>query len=75
MFNKGPWGGANGRAGWKEYYTLGYVSCILPHLGLLHLDHLVNHPAVGAGLHGVGKREHRIKFGNKSLVAAIKVDK
>lgn len=25
-FNKGPWGGANGRAGWKEYYTLGYVS-------------------------------------------------
>lgn len=24
--NKGPWGGANGRAGWKEYYELGYVS-------------------------------------------------
>lgn len=24
--NKGPWGGANGRAGWKEYYQLGYVS-------------------------------------------------
>jgi predicted alpha-1,2-mannosidase len=24
--NKGPWGGANGRAGWKEYFTLGYVS-------------------------------------------------
>ena len=23
--NKGPWGGANGRAGWKEYFTLGYV--------------------------------------------------
>ncbi|RYY55107.1 MAG: glycoside hydrolase family 92 protein [Chitinophagaceae bacterium] len=23
--NKGPWGGANGRAGWKEYYQLGYV--------------------------------------------------
>lgn len=25
-FNKGPWGGANGRAGWKDYYQLGYVS-------------------------------------------------
>lgn len=25
-FNKGPMGGANGRAGWHEYYTLGYVS-------------------------------------------------
>lgn len=24
--NKGPWGGANGRQGWKEYYQLGYVS-------------------------------------------------
>ena len=24
--NKGPWGGANGRAGWKEYWQLGYVS-------------------------------------------------
>ena len=24
--NKGPWGGANGRAGWKEYYELGYVA-------------------------------------------------
>ena len=24
--NKGPWGGANGRAGWKEYYQLGYVA-------------------------------------------------
>ncbi len=24
--NKGPWGGANGRAGWKNYYALGYVS-------------------------------------------------
>jgi predicted alpha-1,2-mannosidase len=23
--NKGPWGGANGRAGWKEYWQLGYV--------------------------------------------------
>ena len=24
--NKGPWGPANGRDGWKDYYTLGYVS-------------------------------------------------
>lgn len=24
--DKGPWGGANGRAGWKEYWQLGYVS-------------------------------------------------
>jgi len=24
--NKGPWGGANGRAGWKEYWQLGYVT-------------------------------------------------
>lgn len=24
--NKGPWGGANGRQGWKEYYQLGYVT-------------------------------------------------
>jgi predicted alpha-1,2-mannosidase len=24
--NKGPWGGANGRAGWKDYFELGYVS-------------------------------------------------
>ncbi len=23
--NKGPWGGANGRQGWKEYFELGYV--------------------------------------------------
>lgn len=23
--NKGPWGGANGRSGWKEYYELGYI--------------------------------------------------
>lgn len=23
--NKGPWGPANGREGWKEYYQLGYV--------------------------------------------------
>lgn len=23
--NKGPWGPANGRHGWKEYYTMGYV--------------------------------------------------
>ena len=23
--NKGPWGGANGRAGWKEYFQMGYV--------------------------------------------------
>jgi predicted alpha-1,2-mannosidase len=23
--NKGPWGGANGRAGWKPYFELGYV--------------------------------------------------
>lgn len=26
VMNKGPWGGANGRAGWKEYNTLGYVT-------------------------------------------------
>ena len=25
VMNKGPWGGANGRVGWKEYFTLGYV--------------------------------------------------
>lgn len=25
-FNKGPWGGANGRGGWKDYYQLGYVA-------------------------------------------------
>lgn len=24
--NKGPWGGANGRAGWKEYWQLGFVT-------------------------------------------------
>lgn len=24
--NKGPWGGANGRAWWKEYWQLGYVT-------------------------------------------------
>ena len=23
--NKGPWGGANGRQGWKEYYQMGFV--------------------------------------------------
>lgn len=23
--NKGPWGGANGRARWKDYYQLGYI--------------------------------------------------
>ena len=23
--NKGPWGSANGRPGWKEYYAMGYV--------------------------------------------------
>lgn len=23
--NKGPWGGANGRGGWKEYWQLGFV--------------------------------------------------
>ena len=23
--NKGPWGGANGRGFWKEYFELGYV--------------------------------------------------
>jgi predicted alpha-1,2-mannosidase len=23
--NKGPWGGANGRAGWKDYWQLGFV--------------------------------------------------
>lgn len=23
--NKGPWGGANGRAGWKEYFQMGFV--------------------------------------------------
>lgn len=23
--NKGPWGGANGRAGWKQYWQLGFV--------------------------------------------------
>ena len=23
--NKGPWGGANGRGFWKEYFQLGYV--------------------------------------------------
>lgn len=31
VFNKGPWGGANGRAGWKEYFTLGYVPFPLSH--------------------------------------------
>lgn len=25
--NKGPWAGANGRSGWKEYFTLGYLPC------------------------------------------------
>lgn len=24
--NKGPWGGANGRQGWKDYWQLGYVT-------------------------------------------------
>lgn len=24
--NKGPWGGANGRAGWKDYWELGFVA-------------------------------------------------
>lgn len=24
--NKGPWGGANGRAGWKDYWQSGYVA-------------------------------------------------
>jgi len=24
--NKGPWGGANGRQGWKDYFQLGYVT-------------------------------------------------
>jgi len=24
--NKGPWGGANGRAGWKEYFEMGFVT-------------------------------------------------
>lgn len=24
--NKGPWGGANGRQGWKNYFQLGYVA-------------------------------------------------
>lgn len=24
--NKGPWGPANGREGWKDYFTLGYVA-------------------------------------------------
>ncbi|MGX5688384.1 GH92 family glycosyl hydrolase [Arcticibacter tournemirensis] len=24
--NKGPWGGANGRQGWKDYYQLGFVA-------------------------------------------------
>lgn len=23
--NKGPWGGANGREGWKDYFQLGYI--------------------------------------------------
>lgn len=23
--NKGPWGGANGRSGWEQYWTIGYV--------------------------------------------------
>lgn len=25
--NKGPWGGANGRVRWKDYYQLGYIPC------------------------------------------------
>ena len=24
--NKGPWGGSDGREGWKDYFTLGYVA-------------------------------------------------
>ena len=31
VFNKGPYGGANGRQCWKEYYTLGYVPFPLSH--------------------------------------------
>ena len=31
VFNKGPFGGANGRQCWKEYYTLGYVPFPLSH--------------------------------------------
>jgi predicted alpha-1,2-mannosidase len=29
--NKGPWGGSNGREGWKDYFTKGYVP-----LGIVH---------------------------------------
>ena len=29
--NKGPWGGANGRAGWKEYFQIGYVPFPMSH--------------------------------------------
>jgi predicted alpha-1,2-mannosidase len=29
--NKGPWGGSNGREGWKDYFTKGYVP-----LGVVH---------------------------------------
>lgn len=29
--NKGPYGGANGRAGWKEYFQLGYVPFPMSH--------------------------------------------
>ena len=29
--NKGPYGGANGRGGWKEYFQLGYVPFPLSH--------------------------------------------
>ena len=29
--NKGPWGGANGRAGWKEYFEIGYVPFPMSH--------------------------------------------
>lgn len=30
-FNKGPWGGANGRQCWHEYFTIGYVPFPLSH--------------------------------------------
>lgn len=31
VFNKGPWGGANGRQCWKEYFTLGFVPFPMSH--------------------------------------------
>ena len=33
--NKGPWGGANGRVRWKDYYQLGYI----PYPNLWDLRH------------------------------------